>query len=760
MLFRLLIQPVHFDKPYSYALYADNGTLIDLQVADDGQWRFKLQSDSIPVRLAKALMIFEDKRFLFHNGVDFPALIRASYLNLKHSKIVSGGSTISMQVARMYFGNKPRTTFQKLKEIFLAWYIEFSTSKPDILLQYLENAPYGGNMVGIEAASWRYFGRPAYALSWAESAMLAVMPNNPANINLKKNREALKIKRDKLLQQLYNSEIIDEQTYEISTEEEIPEVQISFPHNAPHLLQWLIKKNPHRYIYYSTLNENLQTEVYSILERYRKNMVSNSIHNAAVMVCNVHNGNVIAYIGNFHDKGSLSDANFVNVIESPRSGGSILKPLLYATMLDNSELLPDMLIPDVPVQIGSYAPKNFNRGYDGAVRAHMALARSLNVPAVKMLQSYGIQRFIDYLKNMGFTTITKSQDYYGLSLILGGCEIKMSDLMSAYTHMAWQMENKDKSGYKFSYLKDRHEKSSTSIPLSNGAIWLTFNAMVDVERPSNEQYWYLFKTKQKLAWKTGTSFGFRDAWAVGISPDYAVGVWIGNATGEGSAELTGINKAAPILFDIFSVLPQRSAWFETPYDNLQVVEVCKQSGYPASFNCSDKVKCIVCKKPVKVRVCPYHKLYMLDSTENYRVHSECESVSNMVKKVFFVLPPTMEYYYRMRNPWYVPLPPFRNDCVSQESELKQNIELVYPQQYTNVFIPRNLDGSSSSMMLEVSHRYPNTTIFWYLDGKFIGQTTSRHQLPLITGIGKHFLTVQDEFGESRQIEFNVLNSPK
>lgn len=755
---RLLLRPIYFNKPYSYVLYADNGHLLDIHVASDGQWRFKLQSDSIPIRLAKATMFYEDKCFLFHNGVDFYALIRALYLNLKHSKIVSGGSTITMQIARMYFGNEPRTIFQKLKEILLAWYMEFTMSKSDIILQYLENAPYGGNIVGIEAASWKYFQRPAYTLSWAESAMIAVIPNDPTNINLKKNKEALKIKRDKLLQQLYNSNIIDEQTYKISIEEPIPEVQFSFPHKAPHLLQWLIKKYPDKYIFHSTLNENLQTEVYSILERYRKNMVSNNIRNAAVMVCNVHNGNVIAYIGNFHDKVSESDANYVNVIESPRSGGSILKPLLYATMIDNGELLPDMLIPDVPVQIGNYAPKNFNRGYDGAVRAHMALARSLNVPAVKMLQAYGIQRFIDFLKKLQFTTITKSQDYYGLSLILGGCEIKMSDLMNSYTQVAWKLKNKTQSEYKFSYLQDKPEKTSTSIPLSNCAIWLTFNAMVDVERPANEQYWYLFKTKQKIAWKTGTSFGFRDAWAVGISSDYSVGVWVGNATGEGSAELTGIKKAAPILFDIFSVLPHTSSWFETPYDDLQVIEVCKQSGYPASYNCNEKVKSVTCKRPIKVKLCPYHKQFMLDSSQKFRVNSDCESVSKMVKKTFFVLPPTMEYYYKKKNPWYKPLPPYRSDCIGDEAEQKQNIEVVYPQQFTNVFIPRNLDGSPSSVMFEVTHRYPNTTIYWYLDGKFIGQTNTKHILPLNTSIGKHFLTVQDEFGESQHIEFNVLNS--
>lgn len=753
----LFLKKIEFNKPYSYALYASNGILLDAKVSKDGQWHFKLSADTLPDKLIKSLIVFEDKRFLYHYGIDLGAIIRAIYLNIKNKRIISGGSTITMQVARMYFNSNKRSVVQKIKEMLFAYYLELTMSKKEILKLYIENAPFGNNVIGAEAASWRYFGRPLSSLSWAESAMLAVIPNNPTNVNLLKNRIILKNKRNALLKKLFESGIINKQIYDISLEEEIPSVSRAFSHKAPHLLHFLISKYPKRYIFYSTIDENLQTEAYRILLQYKHNFNANNIRNAALMIVDIHTGNVLSYIGNYHDKGNHSDAFSVNIIESKRSGGSILKPFLYATMLDNGELLPEMLIPDVPTQIGSYAPKNFNRGYDGAVRAHKALARSLNVPAVKMLQWYGIQRFIDLLKKMGFSTINHSQDYYGLSLILGGCEIKMSELARAYAQMANSLEQNKKNTFKWAYLKDISENINNEFPFDKGASYLTLQAMVDVERPTNEQYWYLFKTKQKISWKTGTSFGFRDAWAIGINTDYLVLVWVGNATGEGSAELTGIKKAAPIMLDVFSILPLPKSWFAIPYNNLQLVNVCKHSGYPVSMLCDDKIACLCPKTNIKVRTCPYHKEIFLDSTQQFRVHSHCESVQNMVKKVFFVLPPTMGFYYKKRNPLYKSLPPFRIDCRSMESEAKQNIEFVYPQQFTNVFIPRNLDGTNSSLLLEVNHRYPQTLVFWYLDGKFIGQTLNKHQLPVNASMGKHILTVQDEFGESKQIEFNILN---
>lgn len=751
-----MLPGINFTTPYSYVLYDDNGKLLDYKVADDGQWRIKLTSDSIPKKYLYCLLIQEDKKFFYHSGVDFLALVRAAYQNIQFGRKYSGGSTITMQVARMYLGNKKRTYLQKTIEILLSYYIELKHNKYDILKFYFQHAPFGGNVVGAESASFRYFNRPLHELSWSESALLAVLPKNPSYVNVKRNVDILKKRRDNLLYKLLRYKLIDSLTYEISKDDSIFISDHFGNHEMPHLLAFLKNNYPNQYTYHTHIQFFLQKQVYEILQRYKSENDANGIRNAAVLICKLPEKKVITYIGNYHERGSTLDAYQVNMIEAKRSGGSILKPFLYATMLNEGELTPNMLLPDVPIQIGGYAPKNFNLTYEGAVKANMALAKSLNVPAVKMLQLYGIQRFIDFLKKMNFSTITQSQDYYGLSLILGGCEIKMSELLNAYANMSNLLTDNEITS-SLQYFKGMCN-TTIDIPLSKGAVWLTFQSMNEVERPKNQGYWYLFRNKKTVAWKTGTSFGFRDAWAVGITPDYAVVVWVGNATGKSSAELTGIKKAAPILFDIFSILSLTNTTYPIPYDNLQIVQVCKQSGYLPSPFCSETVDEIVCKRSLKIRTCPYHKLVYLDSTGKYRVNSECETVHNISKRSFFVLPPAMELYYKRKNPSYEMLPPLKKGCIEIQTQ-QNNIEIIYPQNYTNLFIPRNLDGTMSSTIFEATHRKPDASIFWYLDGQFIAQTQYRHTISLQPSLGKHELLIQDEYGESKSIEFNVVYSP-
>jgi penicillin-binding protein 1C len=746
---------IKFSKPYSVVLYDSNGDLLDYQVAKDGQWRLKNNYDKIPEKYLYCLLLFEDKNFFFHKGIDIIALFRAAFLNLKHNKKVSGGSTITMQVARLYYGNSKRTYIQKIKEIFLALYIEITLSKTEILKLYMQHAPFGGNVEGTEAASFKYFNRSLKNLSWTESALLAVLPKNPSNVNFKKNKEVLRKRRNNLLFKLFLHGIINKNTYLLSVEEEIMVSEDKPSHDAPHLLVYLNNNYPGQITYETFINREIQSHVYEILERYRKELESNQIYNVATLICELPSKNVITYIGNFHDSGNKSQSYRVNMIEANRSGGSILKPFLYATMLDNGELLPNMLLPDIPIQIGGYSPKNFNNSYDGAVKANTALARSLNIPAVKMLQQYGVQRFIDFMKKNGFTTINKSQEYYGLSLILGGCEIKMSELLNAYANMATTLTNGFASD-NINYFKFQQVKNK-EIPLTKGSIWLTFKAMNEVERPQNQSYWYLYQNKRNIAWKTGTSFGFRDAWAVAITPDYAVAVWVGNATGKSSAELTGIKKAAPILFDILAILPYKKSDFEIPYDDLQIIKVCKESGYLPGQHCNEHISEITSKTNIKIKTCPYHKLIFLDSSGKFRVHNDCEDASKIKKETFFVLSPTMEYYYKKRNPTYKTLPGYRGDCLSNIIS-QQNIEIVYPQISTNLYVPKNLDGSLSSVVFEATHRRNDAIIYWYLDKNFIGETQYKHVLSVQPSIGKHILTLQDEYGETKEITFNVVYS--
>ena len=769
-----------FNVPTSTVLESKTGILLGAKIADDGQWRFPYD-EKVPKKFAKAIVEFEDKYFYGHPGVNPVSIFRAFSQNMKAGKIKSGGSTLTMQTIRIARKNQSRTFFEKFIEIILATRLELSCSKKEILALYASNAPFGGNVVGIDAASWRYFGRRPDELSWSEAATLAVLPNAPSLIYPGKNREKLLLKRNRLLISLWRSGEMDSMSCVLAQREPLPEKPFPLPQLSPHLLDRAAKDGMNGQVVLSTLDAALQERIKNIVEKHSLKLQGNQIFNAAAIVAEVETGNVLAYVGNVSDsrsqifsdsiqetvkrKNAESDVhgNSVDIITSPRSTGSILKPFLFSAMLSNGEILPGTLIPDIPTQVGNFSPQNFYLTYDGAVPARRALARSLNVPCVKMLQQYGVDRFHYFLKNIGITTLTHPAEHYGLSLILGGAEATLWDLAGIYASMARRL-NLANRGKKYSEefyplnytsIKSSVIRHPSSISLDPASIYLTFDAMAEVNRPDIDASWQMFSSSSKIAWKTGTSFGFRDGWAIGVTPNYVVGVWVGNANGEGRPNLTGVGTAAPILFEIFGTLGMQD-WFHIPQDEMKLLEVCKQSGYRALPIC-EKEKVWVQHAGSKTAPCPYHRLIHLDATGKWRVNSDCENVSAMIHQSWFVLPPSMEWYYKSKNPTYTELPPFRKDCnVTGGSSM----ELLYPKQESKIFVPVELDESAGKTVFRAAHRNPETTIYWHLDDNYIGSTKGIHQLGVSPEPGKHVLTIVDEFGESVSQRFEIIGKTK
>jgi len=763
-----------FKTPVSTVIFDKNNNLLGAHIASDEQWRFP-QNDSVPQKFATCLINFEDKRFYRHFGIDIRAFARAISQNIKSGEIKSGGSTISMQVIRLSRNGKSRNIYQKILEIILATRMEISYSKTEILSLYASNAPFGGNVVGLEAASWRYFGRSSNNLSWAESAMLAVLPNSPALIHLGKNRQILFEKRNRLLKKLFENKIINEDTYLLAIEELIPENPKPFPQFAPHLLLRIKSAKKTNAKIRTTIDLNLQKQVLKIVEQNYKHLSANGIENQAVIILDVKTGDVLAYVGNtFHENGN-DNGNYVDIITAERSPGSIFKPYLYASMLSAGNILPNTIIPDVPMQIGGFSPKNYNRGYDGAVPASRALARSLNIPAVRMLQDYGVPLFHDKLKKIGINTITQNPDFYGLSLIIGGCEAKLWEMSGTYASMARTLNNYfeysgkyDKNDFfepNFFYHNSKSLKKNdikikdldNSSYFSASAIYFTFKAMLDVERPEAESQWEMFGSSKKIAWKTGTSFGFRDAWAIGVTPQYVVGVWVGNSDGEGRPDLVGVKSAAPILFEVFDLLPSSNNWFSMPYDDMIKAVVCKKSGYLASDICDETDSVWIPKSGIRSEVCPYHQLVHLDATGEFQVNSNCESTQNMQHVSWFVLPPAMEWYFQRKNAQYKKLPPFRDDCKDAMSNSNRSMQVIYPRNNAKIFVPTNLGGNVGNTIFELAHRNSNTKVFWHIDNQFVGETTNFHKIALNPKIGKHILTVIDENGEKITVNFEIVN---
>lgn len=711
-------------------------------------------------------MQFEDRSFYHHPGFNPLAFGRAIIQNIQAKKTISGGSTLTMQVIRLSRKGQKRTFLEKLVEIILAGRLELSYSKQEILALYASNAPFGSNVVGIDAAAWRYFGRSAEKLSWAESATLAVLPNAPSLIYPGRNQDRLKAKRNRLLDQLLKAGIIDNETCELSRQEPLPGKPHPIPQLAPHLLQRAAKEGHSGECVRSTIDGHLQERVNGIIENHHRLLKGNEIHNACAIVIEVSSGNVLAYVGNTSNPGKPEFNSDVDVINAPRSTGSILKPFLYASMLNDGELLPGTLIPDIPTQIAGYAPQNYNTTFDGAVPARRALARSLNVPAVRMLQNYGIEKFNYNLKKLGMTTLNYTPDHYGLSIILGGSEAKLWDLTGMYASMARALNNYAPNGGQYNrndlhsntYLaKQPAEKELSSTNYFDAAsIYLAFEAMVEVARPDEDAGWRQYTSANKVAWKTGTSFGFRDGWAIGITPKYVVGVWVGNADGEGRPGLTGIQTAAPVLFDIFSLL-KPSGWFQVPYDEMEKAGVCRLSGCRASDICSPVDTIRIPRAGLRSAPCPYHRMIHLDQSGMYRVNSNCEDVSRMRHESWFVLPPAMEWYYKSKNPSYKTLPPYRSGCETQGANA---MEIIYPKQYSKIYVPMEIDGTMGKTVFEVAHRKSNAVIYWHLDGRYMGSTQNIHQMGLTPDEGLHTLTLVDEDGESITEQFEIISKRK
>ncbi len=742
-----------FVTPTSTVLLSHNGALLNAQIAEDGQWRFPY-NDSVPEKFKKAIIEFEDRTFYSHIGVSARGIARAIKQNIENGEVVSGASTLTMQVIRMA-RNKPRTVYQKIVEMIWATRLEARLSKDKILALYASNAPMGGNVVGLDAASWRYFNRSAFDLSWAETATLAVLPNAPSLIHVSKNRELLREKRDRLLQRLHESGVIDKETLEIATKEILPESPKPLPQQAIHLLNNALAEGRKGERIVTNLDADLQKNLIERLQYHHQQLKTNQVFNGAIVVGDILTGKIIGYVGNTQVK-EKEHGGEVDVITSRRSSGSILKPFLFAKMIESSDIAPEQVIYDVPTTMAGYSPENYNQKYAGIVPADEALSKSLNVPFVRMLREHGIQKFHSELKKIGMTTLDKPATHYGLSLILGGCEVTLQELTSMYAKMARSVAvYPGKSSIVNADLVCFGEprQGSRNSVFSPSAAYATIKALEKVVRPNKDKNWQEFETSQRIAWKTGTSFGFRDAWAVGFNKRYVVGVWVGNADGEGRPGIIGVEAAAPILFDVFDYLP-RAEWFDKPLDEFVEIEKCEQSGMRANEQCVEKKWVSLPRETEKTGLCTFHRLIFLDESEKYQVTSDCYKIANMKQKPWFVLPPKAGFYFQKRSPTYREVPPMKKGCENSQGNFQ--LSVLYPKNESRIVATRSESGGYSLGVLEAIHREPNAVLYWHLNNNYLGETSHIHQKEVELVPGRYTLQLLDELGNSEKINFEVV----
>jgi len=540
--------------PYSTVVLDREGELLGARIADDGQWRFP-PCDSVPAKYATAVVEFEDRGFWHHPGFSVKAIGRAVLQNIKAGHVESGGSTITMQVVRLS-RNKGRTLWQKIVETVLATRLEARCTKQEILCMYASHAPFGGNVVGLEAAAWRYLGCPPENMSWAESALMAVLPNAPSSMHVSKNRPKLLEKRNRLLARLRAKDILSESEYQCALEEPLPEEPKPLPSLAYHEVEYY-NSAFHGEKHVTDIDASLQSRLEELTTTWNRELREGGAPDLAAVVVDVKTLKTVAYCGNA-DLDTARPGMYVDAAASYRSTGSILKPLLYCAAIQEDLISPGTLLPDLPMNFNGFTPRNYNHEFSGAVSAREALCKSLNVPFVYLLKQYGIQQFCSVLEHSGLWRMQDSGRRYGLSLILGGGETSLDRITWLYASMASIFCYESVNLMNDFPLKDKR------------AIWCMLDAMADVNRP-DEVDRDIVSSIRPVAWKTGTSYGSRDAWAIGVTPDYAVGVWVGNVQGGGCPGITGARTAGPVMFDIFNTLPCTDEWFQQPEDcsNLQ-----------------------------------------------------------------------------------------------------------------------------------------------------------------------------------------------
>ena len=713
---------------YSTKVLDINGKLLDVFLNEDEQWHLK-NDDDIPENLRIAVITYEDKNFDKHIGVDFLAIVRALKNNITNHKR-SGASTITMQVVKL-LNPKKRTYINKFIEIIQSIKVDFKLDKGTILKLYLNNAPYGGNIVGYETASRMYFKKEPKNLSFAECALLAVLPNSPGAINVLKNREKLIIKRNYLLDKLYSKGIISNEQVALSKKEPIPDEKFYFEKIAPHLSRRLHNINEDKIIK-TTIDYDLQKKMQEVVKNYINFTYSEGITNTSMLIVENKTRNVKAYIGS-QDFFDMDNEGQVDGVKAKRAAGSILKPFLYGLSIDEGLIAPESLVQDVPMFFANFNPQNANKKYSGMIEAKNALISSLNIPFVHLLSQYGEDKFYYFLKNV-LDFEENDPEKYGLSLILGTKEFSVEEIAMLYTGLANYGNFK-----KLNYLADGNNSVMNKKLISDGAAFLTLDTLKEVVRPGLNN---LYKWKDPISWKTGTSFGKKDAWACGMTPDYTVIVWVGNFSGKGNDNLSGVISGGRLLFNVFQELNNSNKHFTEPIYDLDNITVDKLTGYRVNFDVETKtIKFPHSAKSLKIS--PFYKKIYVDDND-VEIDSRSPNFLNRHEKIILNFPlEVVNYFIR------------ENRDVSEIYHINSNeksLKILYPTPNLRILLPKDLD-KEQKLIVKIAN-LKNQNIYWYLDKEFIGKNKNLEQEISLT-VGEHTLTIMAEDGEMTKTSFTI-----
>lgn len=744
--------------PLAPQVEAPDGTLLGAALSADGQWRLPTRLEQLSPDLVATLLEKEDRWFYHHPGVNPLAIGRAALQNLSSGRRVSGASTLTMQLARLLEPGA-RTLPKKGLEALRALQLEWVYSKAELLTRYATLAPCGGNVQGFAAASRRYFGRAPSALSLAQSVTLVLLPGRPTALRPGRADAELRRARDAWLSRLERRGRITATDAAAARAEDLGLGLHPLPRRAPHLARRLLSTYPADARIVSTIRPAVQQQAQQALAAYVARLRNYQVTNAAALVVHTPTRQVWAYVGaaDFDDAAALGQVDGIQAVRSP---GSALKPLVYALALERGLVTPRTIIADVPTRFaGGYSPENYDLSFSGRVTVRQALERSLNVPAVRLLEQVGVQAFTGTLARAGFATVAAQADQLGLSVALGGCGVRLSELVGLYATLAdggqWRplvytlpFEESD--------LSESNGDSTAHALVSPAAAWLTADILTTLTRPDLPNNLDNATHLPKLAWKTGTSYGRRDAWAVGFTGEFTVGVWVGNFDGRGAPALSGADVATPLLFQLVQALPgvSRARWLTRPPEVLPRA-VCSLTGALPDTFCHDLVTDDYIQGRAPAQRCRHLAPHWVSPDGRWRYTPDC-APPTATRRLYLNPPAELVAWARTQGGAHaalVPqLPPLAPGCTTAERGAGPEFEL--PLDGADYYFGRT---QPRRLVLRVAAPAGVARLHWFAQGRYLGASPPDSGYVYEADTGRIALSVTDDRGRSRHIRIRVLS---
>ncbi|MBA3649811.1 MAG: penicillin-binding protein 1C [Chitinophagales bacterium] len=738
-----ILFPLNIHINYSQEITASDGTVLHAFLSADDKWRLNTELNEITPSLKKALIFKEDKYFYYHPGINPIAIIRALIENLISGKKQSGASTITMQVTRM-LEPKERTYTNKFIEIFRAFQLELYYSKNEILQLYVNLIPYGSNIEGVKSAAVIFFQHTPDYLSLAQTIILTIIPNRPSSLVLGTDNDKIITERNKFLMKLEASNIFPKQDIEDALLEPLDAKRHPVPHFAPHISRRLVSSYPAQSTIHSCIDRMKQEKVENLAFNYIRRIHHMNITNCAALVINNHNHSVEAYVGS-SDFFNQADNGQVDGVRAIRSPGSTLKPYLYSLAFEKGLITPKATITDVPVNFNGYMPRNFDEQFHGTVTAEFALANSLNVPAVKLLNEFGVSSFIHDLEKAGFRNFLNHEDQFGLSAILGGCGVTLEELTTLYSCFA-----SEGLLLKPQWVKE-HILSDTVRILTPGAVYMITEILTRHMRPDLPNNYESSTHLPRIAWKTGTSYGRRDAWSIGYNMDYTIGVWVGNFNGTGVPELTGADLATPLLFDIFNGIDYnaKNDWWVMP-PGVDFRLVCSETGLVPNDFCINQVMDYYIQGISSMKTCNHLKEVFVSPDERISYCRNCLPQAGYKTKFFADLPATLVSFYESENIPYGRIPPHNPDC--NHLLIDNPPVITSPSDGTEYVLEKN---ENQQLMLSCNADNEVQKVYWYINNQFYKSAAAGDKIFFTPESGSVKVSCTDDKGRNSDVNIRI-----